>query len=169
MARADELIRTLELEPHVEGGYFRELLRSEETVPGTLPDRYSGSRCYYTNIYFMLRSSDISHLHRLTSDEIWHFLEGSPTCVVIINPDGALQTVRLGADTAAGEVFTVLMPRGSWFGAFLPTPAALSEDAYSLISCTVSPGFEYDDFELASRDALLAQYPAHKEIICKLT
>lgn len=168
MTRADELIRELRLEPHAEGGYFREIIRSGETLPWPLPARYDGGRCLFTNIYFMLRGADVSHLHRLASDEMWHFLEGSPTEMAIIGPDGNLETVRLGAGIASGEQFTVLLPRGSWFGASVAAPAP-GEEAYSLFSCTVVPGFDYRDFELGLRDELLQLFPQHEEIICKLT
>lgn len=168
MTRADELIRELRLEPHAEGGYFREIIRSGESIPGGLPSRYVGGRCLYTNIYFMIRGADVSHLHRLASDEMWHFLEGSPTEMAIISPAGKLEIVRLGSNTAAGELFTVLIPHGSWFGASVHSPAP-NIDAYSLISCTVVPGFDYSDFELGAREELLKLFPEHKEIICKLT
>lgn len=166
MTRADELIASLGLEPHPEGGFFREVIRSAETLLGELPERYEGARCLYTNIYFMLGAANISHLHRLASDEMWHFLEGSPAEIAIISPEGSLEIVRLGESVSSGERFTVLIPRGSWFGAWVTGSA---DEAYSLFSCTVVPGFDYRDFELGRRDELLQLFPEHKEIICKLT
>ena len=119
MTRANELIASLGLEPHPEGGFFREVIRSAETLPGELPERYEGARCLYTNIYFMLSGANISHLHRLASDEMWHFIEGSPAEIAIISPEGLLEIVRLGGNVSSGERFTVLIPRGSWFGAWV--------------------------------------------------
>jgi hypothetical protein len=158
-------IEHLQLEPHPEGGYYRETYRSAEDIPATaLPERYAGSRPYATTIFYLLKSGDFSALHRLTSDETWHFYSGAALDIHILSPDGGYWKPRLGNNPEQDQSFQVVVPAGCWFGATVATG-----DGYTLCACSVSPGFDFADFELADRRALTACYPAHAELIRKLT
>jgi uncharacterized protein len=162
---ADYWINKLQLQAHPEGGYFREIYRSDETLnKESLPDRYSGKRNFATSIYFLLKGKDKSLFHKLKSDEIWHFYSGSPLTVYIIDENGKLQHEKLGGNFDSGEQFQIIIKKGLWFGAEVN-----DKTSFSLIGCTVSPGFDFNDFELGERDKLLKQYPEHKNIIDILT
>jgi predicted cupin superfamily sugar epimerase len=117
-----------------------------------------------TAIYFLLESHHISALHRIQSDEVWHFYDGGPLDVFVIEPNGELRIIRLGRDMAAGEVFQAVVPAGCWFGS-KPAPGS----AFSLVGCTVAPGFDFTDFELADQSTLIAQFPEHEAVIRQLT
>jgi predicted cupin superfamily sugar epimerase len=117
-----------------------------------------------TAIYFLLSGSQFSALHRIKSDEIWHFYAGSSLAVEAIHPDGTRQTWRVGVDLAAGDLPQAVVPAGAWFGAEM-----IDKRAYALVGCTVSPGFDFADFELAERSALLARFPQHAGVILRLT
>jgi predicted cupin superfamily sugar epimerase len=158
-------IAHLGLAPHPEGGHFRETYRAAEGTDGAhLPARYGGARPHGTAIYFLLRAGEISALHRIKSDEIWHFYAGGPLVVSVIHPDGEHRDVALGADPNHGHVPQAVVPAGSWFGATL-RPGAV----YALVGCTVAPGFDFADFELADRRALVERYPQHAALIERLT
>jgi uncharacterized protein len=158
-------IRHLGLIPHPEGGYFRELYRSGESIPHqALPGRYSGDRPFLTSIYYLLEGRFPSRIHRLHSDEIWHYHTGSPLTMHTIAPDGTLRTLRLGGDPGSGEQFQFVIPAGTWFGARVE-----DRESYTLVGCTVAPGFMYDDWKLGRRETLVAEYPAHRHIIEALT
>lgn len=165
MQTADYWIEKLGLQAHPEGGYFNEVYRSDETIDeSSLPERYKGVRNFCTSIYFMLKSGQVSHFHRLNSDEIWHFYSGSPLSLYIIDKEGRLSSIKIGSNPENGELLQFAIPKGTWFGAEVDEPGS-----YSLIGCTVSPGFDFADFELAERKILMEMYPEHKEIINKLT
>ncbi|RRB03668.1 cupin domain-containing protein [Larkinella rosea] len=150
---------------HPEGGYFAETYRSTEKIPHeALPDRFSGDRSFSTGIYFLLENHHISALHRIQADEMWHFYAGGPLNVYVIHPSGELETIRLGNDPTRGEVFQAVVPAGCWFGS---KPAA--DSVYSLVGCTVAPGFDFADFELANRADFAEAYPQHREVIELLT
>jgi predicted cupin superfamily sugar epimerase len=162
---AADLVKALGLLPHPEGGWFRETYRAAETVGGSaLPRRFGGDRSVSTAIYFLLESGQCSHLHRIRSDEVWHFYAGDPLIVVEIDPAGRLKTTRLGGGFAAGGVYQHVVPAGVWFGA-----APAENGRFALVGCTVAPGFDFADFELAERAALLAEYPVHRDWIERLT
>jgi hypothetical protein len=162
---ARALIERLHLQPHPEGGWFRETYRAAEGIAAAaLPPRFGGDRSVSTAIYFLLEAGQCSHLHRIRSDEVWHFYAGDPLIVVEIDPAGRLKTTRLGGDLAAGEVYQHVVPAGVWFGA-----APAENGRFALVGCTVAPGFDFADFELAERAALLAEYPGHREWILRLT
>lgn len=162
---AQEIIATLGLMPHPEGGFYREPYRSNELIKrSALPSRYSGDRCYSTLAYFFLPRGAKSHLHRLNSDEIWHFYLGDPMTLVQIDPNGKVKETILGHDLKAGQKLFEWIPSGSWMGGF---PNAKSE--YSLIGATVAPGFEFADLEMADRKNLVAMFPHAKSLICNLT
>jgi len=163
-ATVQELIKRLELIRHPEGGWFRETYRSSEMIPDqALPERFSGNRVFSTAIYFLLEAGDMSVLHRIKSDEVWHFYAGSALLIHCLFPDGSYQELRLGADQAAGEQFQVVVPAGCWFGA---EPA---EEGFALVGCTVAPGFDFSDFEMAKREELCELYPQHAELITRMT
>ncbi len=162
--RVAELVAALGLVPHPEGGFFAETYRAALSVRADhLPARFGGDRFISTAIYFLLKSGHPSHLHRLHADELWHFHEGSPITIHVLEPEGGYRTVRLGAQISAGETFQAVVPAGCWFGA-----EVVATDSYALVSCTVSPGFDYADFELGERAALLAAYPEQRELIERL-
>jgi predicted cupin superfamily sugar epimerase len=169
---AAELAATLGLEPHPEGGYFRETYRASETV---ITSR--GERAASTAILFLVTAAAMSHLHRLSSDELWVFQGGLPLELVTLSPGGELEA-RVLRDPADGVLEAVgaevtpqaLVPAGSWQGARLAGgPHLPASRAWALVNCVVSPGFEYEDFELGERDALLAAYPAHAGVITAFT
>jgi hypothetical protein len=165
MKTADHLIHRLGLAPHPEGGFFREIYRSRLAIPSdALPPAYGGARSAGTSIYFLLKSGDFSSLHRLRSDEIWHYHAGDPAAVHMIHPDGRHETTILGADVDRGQAPQAVIPAGCWFGARVERV-----DGWILVGCTVSPGFDFADFELGRRAVLVARFPAHADLIASLT
>ena len=164
---ADQLIKSLRLTPHPEGGFFRETYRAAETIArDALPNGFGGDRVFSTSIYYLLQARQISVLHRIRSDELWHFHMGDALEVIDITPDGALTTTVLGHDVADGNTLQSVVPAGHWFGARLARPA---KDAFALVGCTVAPGFDFADFEMADRDAILNAFPQHQAIIKAMT
>ena len=158
-------IQKLQLTEHIEGGAFRELYRSGLTIPRTvLPLFFQGDRSASTSIYFLLASGQFSAFHRIAADEVWHFYFGDPLLVYEINHNGRLITHLLGTDPEKGESFHTVVKAGSWF-ASVPAPGS----EYALVGCTVAPGFDFADFELADRTALTQQYPEYTELIHQLT
>lgn len=155
MQTADEFIQTLALEQHVEGGYYRSSFTSQS--------RFDETRSLWSSIYFLLRTGEVSHFHRLTADEMWYFHAGESLTIYMISEDGELTTAQLGLDLAAGERPQFLVPKGCIFG------SAMNRPGFSLVGCMVSPGFTFDDFELFSQESLLAEYPQHEEIIRRLS
>lgn len=165
MHDARHWITTLGLTPHPEGGWYREVYRAGDRLqPSALPERYLGSRPFATAIYFLLNAGEVSRFHRLQSDELWHFYAGTGLTLHLLYADGTHEQRRLGMPGADGTAFVASVPRGVWMGACVDDPAG-----YALTGCTVAPGFDYADFELASRAALLAAYPARHDIIHRLT
>lgn len=162
----EALKKTLGLIPlPQEGGFYAESYRCSETLHAEcLPSRYGGSRSFTTAIYFLLTQDSFSALHRLASDEVWHFYLGDPVEMLHLSPDGAARIVHLGADLARGMRPQVLVPKGVWQGAYL-----MSGGNFALLGATVSPGFEFSDFELASRGDLLTAYPQFTKQIEALT
>lgn len=145
---------------HEEGGFFYQVLKSDQTI------QLEGqkSRALYTSIYFLLTSNNPSRFHRLTADEVWYYHYGSPLTVHMITAEGDYQQVTLGTDVEQGQVLQAVVPKGTIFGSTVE-----DSDSYSLVSYMVSPGFEYDDFELFKRADLLNQYPDYADIIHCLT
>ncbi len=166
MPTADQLIRHLALQPHPkEGGYFRETYRAADMSPqSALAPRYYGPRCASTAIYYLLTPNTFSALHRLQSDEVFHFYLGSPVRMLQLYPDGQGRSIVLGPDVLSGQQLQLVVPRGVWQGSLLE-PAG----EFALLGCTVAPGFEYVDYESGDRQALMDQYPAFAELIHKLT
>jgi uncharacterized protein len=165
MNEADLWIERLGLIPHREGGFYREVYRSADLISRAgLPARFPGARALATSIYYLLRGDQVSFFHRLRSDEIWCFGLGSRLTIAVIRPSGELQEINLGKDFDAGEALQCVVPAGQWFGA-----SVVASDSFSLASCTLSPGFDFEDFELGARDQLLNLYPQHRATILKLT
>ncbi len=154
-----DIVKELGLKPHPEGGWYRETYRCRA---GLRTPR--GRRSLCTAILFLLEEGQVSRLHRIKSDELWHFHSGGPLRVSALAPGGGLETFLLGPDPARGHLPQAAVPAGRWFGA-APEKGA----GYSLAACTVSPGFDFRDFELGGRDALLKKFPRHKALIRKLT
>lgn len=160
-----DIIARYNMQPHPEGGYYKETYRSAEAIlQQALPGRFAGDRAFATAIYFLLQQGNFSAFHRIKSDECWHFYAGETLLVYVIDGNGELQVTKLGSHVAAGETFQYVVPAGCWFAS---VPAEGS--GYCFVGCTVSPGFDFADFELAEREALIAEYPQHEAVIRQLT
>ena len=159
------LIDRFGLAPHPEGGYFKESYRSAELiVKSALPRRFKGDRSFSTAIYFLLPAGAKSRLHRIKSDELWHFYLGGPMRLVQLSEDGRLDEIVMGPDVAAGQKLQHAVLAGCWFGAY-PEKGG----AFSFVGCTVAPGFDFADFELAKRSELLKRFPQARQAIELLT
>jgi uncharacterized protein len=162
---AEYWIDKLGLEPHPEGGYFRQTYRSEVAIAReALPAGFGGSRPVSTAIYFLLAGENFSAFHRLRSDEVWHFYAGAPLEVHVIEEGGGYSKILLGRDAEAGEGFQAVVKAGCWFGS-----RVRDGKSWALVGCTVSPGFDFQDFEMAKRDELVRLCPQHREVIERLT
>ncbi|MBK7669266.1 MAG: cupin domain-containing protein [Sphingobacteriaceae bacterium] len=151
---AQHYIKTLALLPHPEGGYYKETYRSNESI-----ELQQGKRNYSTAIYFLLEEGNFSAFHKIKSDELWHFYAGDILEVIEITKEGKLKITELGPNN-----FQYCVPAGNWFGSRVKKGGA-----FSLVGCTVAPGFDFADFEMAERTKLLIQFPELKEIINALT
>lgn len=159
------IIKELGLLEHPEGGYFKETYRSKGSISNaTLGENYQGDRNYSTCIYFLLTSEKFSAFHKINQDEIWHFYKGSPLLLHIISKEGNYSSIKIGNDFEKGEVPQYVVKGGDWFAA-----EVISNNAYTLVGCTVAPGFDFADFVLPERKELTALFPQHQEIITKLT
>jgi predicted cupin superfamily sugar epimerase len=158
------LIKTLGLKPHPEGGFYAETYRSSDHIPANIFNgRYGGPRSVCTAIYYLVTAGNFSAFHRIKSDEIWHFYAGQPLDLHLLS-GGLHQQIKIGNQMERGELPQYVVPAGTWFAS---GPAEGSQ--YSLLGCTVSPGFDFSDFELADRDQLTKEYPQHAEVIAKFT
>jgi uncharacterized protein len=158
-------IEKLQLTTHIEGGAFREVYRSAITAPvDILPATFNGHRNFCTSIYFLLQQNQFSAFHKIGSDEIWHFYYGDALIVYEIDAQGTLTEHRLGSDLEKGESFQCVITAGNWFASAVAPGAE-----YSLVGCTVSPGFDFADFELAQAAELTAAFPQHEQLIRKLS
>lgn len=155
----DYWVEHLNLQPHPEGGFFKETYRSEIKLQ---PFENNGERSLSTGIYFLITSGNFSAFHRIKSDEMWHFYAGSPLTVHIIETDGTYTELNIGLDLVKGQLPQAVVPAEAWF-------ASESSGEYSLVGCTVSPGFDFTDFELAYQSDLIKLFPSHKELITRLT
>lgn len=162
MNTKEQLISKLHLLPHPEGGFYRETYRSEDAVELKKP--FNGTRNFSTCIYFLLTSDSFSAFHRIHQDEIWHFYDGSAVNLYMIFPDGKYAFQKIGIDIESGQIPQFVVPAGCWFAADIDT----NRD-FSLVGCTVSPGFDFKDFELADRKNLLANFPQHEDLILRFT
>ncbi len=157
--RAEQIIQHLKMQKHPEGGAFVETYRSSLSAEFI---SFTGKRSSSTGIYFLLQQGEISAFHRIKSDEMWHFYHGDPLEVVEITPEGKIIRTTLGRDLISGESFQYTVKAGHWF-------ASHSLGDFSLVGCTVAPGFDFQDFELAERGSLANAFPEHQELITKFT
>ena len=166
MVTAEEVIERLRLAPlTIEGGYFRENYRAPLRYRAeALPAEYGAERSASTAIYFLLTPHTFAAMHRLKSDEVHHFYAGDPVEMLQLLPDGSGAVVRIGNDLAVGCEPQIVVPAGAWQGSRL-----IPGGSWALLGCTVAPGFEYADFELAERGALMVAFPDHAELIAALT
>jgi len=163
---AADVIALLGLRPlEGEGGYFAETYRSGHTLDAaTLGGQYGGDRTAKTAIYYLVTPTAFSALHRLAGDEVYHFYLGDPLDLTLLQPDGRVETIRLGPDLRAGERPQAVAPGGSWQGSALAPGGS-----WALVGTTMSPGFHIDDFELGDRAALQTEYPEAADLIARLT
>ena len=163
---AERIVELLGLEPHpAEGGYFAETYRSGINLPSEArPDIYTGPRSTSTAIYYLLTPTSISAMHRLNTDEVFHFYLGDPVEQIRLFPDGSGQVVVLGTDLERGHRPQVVVPAGTWQGARLAPGGR-----FALLGCTVAPGFEYADYEHGAREQLVQVYPSYADLIAQLT
>jgi predicted cupin superfamily sugar epimerase len=166
MLTAQDIIDRLQLVPlTIEGGFFRETYRSAVSVSASaLPGQYGGDRNVSTAIYYLLTPDTFSAIHRVKSDEVFHFYAGDPVEMLQLEADGRGRTVTIGNDLAAGHMPQLVVPGGLWQGCRL-----IPGGRWALLGCTVAPGFDYADFTAANRAELLAQYPDHAKLITALT
>lgn len=161
--QARQWVDRLGLIPHPEGGFYRETYRADEGIPHqALPGRFSGGRAFSTAIYFLLTCENFSALHRIQQDEVWHHYDGDTLTVHVFDAEGTYRPIRLGKDLASSPQTVVRV--GALFGASVEPPGE-----YALVGCTVAPGFDFADFRLPTRAALLAEYPQHAAIVTRLT
>ena len=164
MSIVHTLIQQYGLGPHPEGGWYKQTYKSNEQITATaLPERFYGDRAFSTAIYFLLEKGNFSAFHRIKSDECWHFYAGELLHIYIIEQSGELKIISLGNDLEKGQSFQYVVPANCWFAS---RPAPGSE--YCFVGCTVSPGFEFEDLELANAKELSAIYPQHRSIIIEL-
>ena len=154
-------IKKLNLSKHPEGGYFAESYKSDKIIRLS---GYDGARSACTAIYYLLTGNQFASFHIMKSDEIWHFYSGSSMTLYIIDSKGKLKEAFLGPNISKGETFQLTIKSGCWFAASLN-----EKRSYSLVGCTVSPGFEYKDWEIGNRKRLAELYPQHKQIIERYT
>jgi len=161
--KAKQYKKKLKLKKHPEGGYYKEVYRSGELILGEhLPKRFKTSRNFSTSIYFMLEGNQYSTFHKLQSDELWHFYDGCDVNVYIINSKGKLLKKKIGRGKDCK--FQITIEKNNWFAAELA-----DKKLFALIGCTVSPGFELDDFLMGKNKDLIKQFPQHKRLIEKFT
>jgi len=165
---AQSYISQLGLEPHPEGGFYRETFVSDQRLPSGRPAA--------TSILFLLTHENPSNLHRLDAEEMWYYQSGDPLIVHMIDEAGAYSKILIGPDIEAGQVLQAVVPPNVWFGSSVAAPEGQREDqreaereGWALVGCMVTPGFNFEGFELAEREKLSARYPEHAEIIKGLT
>jgi predicted cupin superfamily sugar epimerase len=156
MLTAEFYIKQLNLLPHPEGGYYKETYRSEKEVS---VEGFEGSRNVSTAIYFLLKDTEKSHLHRIKSDEIWFFHQGEALEVLVLH-NNVCAIYTLGKQLDKGELYQLVVPAGAWFGARVKNGFD-----FALVSCTVAPGFDFADFELAEYKKISREFPAYKSIL----
>ena len=161
MESAKYWIEKLQLQKHPEGGWFKEIYRSDEMIPAdALPTGFSGSRCISTSIYYLLERDDFSAFHRIKSDEIWHFYTGTSAIEIISVEHGKIRKQFLGDNPKENHLFQFVVPKNTWFAARL-----VNRNGFSLAGCTVSPGFHFDDFEMANQELIWQNPEIEKEIV----
>ena len=162
MNNANYYIEKLVLQKHPEGGWFKEVYRSNENIAATaLGKRFSGQRSISTSIYFLLQKGEFSAFHKIKSDETWHFYDGGTLELFSISPEGKLIIYKLGLNIQKGELPQITIPHGHYF-------AAKSKADFTFVGCTVAPGFDFVDFEMPSKEELKELFPSQFKIIDEL-
>jgi predicted cupin superfamily sugar epimerase len=163
---AEQIIKRFKMQPlRQEGGFYIETYRSTEVLKKEiLPTGFSGDRNLSSVILYLLTAKTVSLMHRLKYDEMFHFYLGNPVTMLQLHPDGSSEIVTLGHDILSDQKVQVLVPKGTWQGAFIQPGGK-----FSLMGCSVAPGFDEADFELGDRSTLLAKYPDMHELILRLT
>lgn len=161
--KAESIISQLGLKPHIEGGYFIETYKNPFSITKNEIDAdFEGKRPLVTTIYFLLKSGQISKFHKLKFDEQWFFHSGSALLIYLIDKNGNLNTITLGKNIEENEKPQFLLKSGVVLGA-----EVVEDNSYCLVSCVVSPGFDYRDFVLFEAEDLIKQFPQHEDIIRK--
>jgi len=164
MLNAHQLIQQYSLQPHPEGGWYKENYRSTESFSTELlPERFKGGRSFSTAIYFLLEQGNFSAFHKIKSDECWHFYAGDPLYIYVLQTTGVLDIICLGNDIENGQLFQYVVPANCWF-ASRPSPTS----KFCFVGCTVAPGFDFTDFEMADKLLLTAAFPQHTNTISEL-
>jgi predicted cupin superfamily sugar epimerase len=164
MLSHQQLIQQYNLLPHPEGGWYKQTYKSAEYISAAaLPERFGGDRPFSTAIYFLLEKGNYSAFHRIKSDECWHFYRGDPLEIIVLQPNGELAVTTLGHDITKGHLFQYVVPAGCWF-ASRPAPGS----QYCFVGCTVAPGFDFADFEMANGEQLASEFPQHNNLIREL-
>ncbi len=161
----NKIIENLDLTKHPEGGYFKENYRSSNEIKSdSLWKGAIESRCYSTAIYFLLNENQFSAFHRIKQDEVWHHYLGSTLVLHIIDPKGNYKSIKIGKRFSDSEYLQYVVPANHWFAS-----EVLEKDKFVLCGCTVSPGFDFKDFEMPNREVLIKMFPQHRTIITTLT
>lgn len=180
MTQAEDLIKQLSLAPHPEGGFYRETYRCRLTLPqAALPAVYSGTRSASTSIYYLLTPGTFSCMHRIVTDEVFHFYAGDPVEMLQLSespsavPDGM---ILLGNQVGKGQIPQHVVPAGVWQGCRIAPGAGSAAEScgsiqsgFALLGCTVAPGFDFADYTEGTRESLTAQFPQFAELIAALT
>lgn len=167
MNKKEKIIAQLNMIPLPdEGGYFVQTYKSSDIISQDSHPFVKGDRATSTAIYYLLGEFDISKFHVLNSDEAWHFYSGDKLTLVTISPDGCVSNIKMGSEILDGDQPQHIVKKGYHFGAYIDEKDI--DQGYVLIGCTVSPGFEFEDFELSNRDELLSIAPSHNKTIDKL-
>jgi len=161
--KAKYYIQKLQLKKHPEGGYYREIYRAGEMITIEAP-KEKLRRNYSTSIYFLLEGREVSKFHRLKFDELWHFYDGSSVKIYQIDDEGNLSETIIGSNIGEGENFQAVIRKNRWFAA-----EVINKKSFALVGCTVAPGFDFSDFELAARSELIKLFPEHLLVINRFT
>lgn len=162
--QAQSFVDQLGLLPHPEGGWFKETYRSSGSVPSSVLKDFNGIRSYSTAIYFLLTEENFSAFHRIKSDEMWHFYAGDGLLIHEFTSIGTYIEHRLGLNFAMSQKPQLVILANSWFAS-----EVVANGSWCLVGCTVSPGFDFADFELAKKADLVEAYPNHELLISRLT
>ncbi len=160
MSNASDYIDQLHLLPHPEGGFYKETYRAETIVE---VEGFKGTRNVSTAIYFLLEGKHKSHFHKIKSDELWFYHDGTTLEIFVLEPTG-LNIIYLGKNSAAGEVLQAVIPANVWFASKVK-----NNHGFVLVSCTVSPGFSFEDFEMAKKANLKIEFPDALDVIEEMT
>ena len=163
MRNKEYWIKNLDLLPHPEGGYYKETYRSELSINlESIEENRQGSRSLCTGIYFLLDKGNFSAFHRIKSDELWHFYAGDPITIHMIDQQGNYSAQDVGNNIDDGQVLQYLVPANTWFASEIK-----DDRSYALVGCTVSYGFDFNDFEMANK-SLIEEFAEHSEVLSRL-